>query len=185
MKRLLTLILLVSTANADVTTNNPSSTQNNTSGTNTAIQSYEAATTYQSGSSSNTTTNATTNNSSNLKTAVNPANAPAMSIYSQSSCTIPLSLGMTVIGFSASMGNYYMDEACELRRKAELLNKLGMKVAAVSLLCQDEAIFEAMAQAGTWCPHQGKIGKSAEEGWKKELSKPEYSGKRSMTWNAK
>jgi hypothetical protein len=42
-----------------------------------------------------------------------------------------------------------------------------------------------MAQAGTWCPHQGKIGKSAEEGWKKELSKPEYSGKRSMTWNAK
>jgi len=116
---------------------------------------------------------------------VNASNAPAMSIYSQSSCTIPLSLGMTVIGFSASMGNYYMDEACELRRKAALLNKLGMKVAAVSLLCQDEAIFEAMSQAGTWCPYQGKIGKAAEEGWKAHFAEANNptDGMRSMTWN--
>ena len=40
-----------------------------------------------------------------------------------------------------------------------------MKVAAVSSLCQDARIFDAMIMAGTPCPYRGKIGKEAQLGW--------------------
>ena len=36
-----------------------------------------------------------------------------------------------------------------------------MKVAAISLLCQDERIFSAMFMAKTYCPVEGKIGEDA------------------------
>ena len=44
---------------------------------------------------------------------------------------------------------------------------MGMKVAAVSTLCQDARVFDAMMMAGTPCPYKGKIGKDALEAWKK------------------
>ena len=40
---------------------------------------------------------------------------------------------------------------------------MGMKVASVSLLCQDVRVFKAMEQAGTPCPINGKIGEAAKE----------------------
>ena len=43
---------------------------------------------------------------------------------------------------------------------------MGMKVAAVSTLCQDARVFDAMMMAGTPCPYKGKIGKDALEEWK-------------------
>jgi hypothetical protein len=46
-----------------------------------------------------------------------------------------------------------------------------MKVASVSLLCQDERVFKAMAMAGTPCPYEGKIGKEAKAEWDKNQSK--------------
>ena len=52
---------------------------------------------------------------------------------------------------------------------------MGMKVAAVALLCQDERVFFAMEQAGTPCPFQGKIGKEATDLWKKyDKLRPDY-----------
>jgi hypothetical protein len=42
---------------------------------------------------------------------------------------------------------------------------MGMKVAAVSLMCQDERVFKAMEMAGTPCPYMGKIGKDATAQW--------------------
>jgi hypothetical protein len=43
---------------------------------------------------------------------------------------------------------------------------MGMKVAAVSVLCQDRRVYDAMEMAGTPCPYEGKIGDDAKEGWK-------------------
>jgi hypothetical protein len=40
-----------------------------------------------------------------------------------------------------------------------------MKVASVSILCQDKRVFQAMEMAGTPCPYQGKIGKEATAAW--------------------
>jgi hypothetical protein len=46
---------------------------------------------------------------------------------------------------------------------------MGMKVASVSLLCQDERVFEAMNMAGTPCPIDGKIGEEAKQLWRIKL----------------
>ena len=46
-----------------------------------------------------------------------------------------------------------------------------MKVASVSILCQDERVFKAMEMAGTPCPYQGKIGAEATMAWAENKSK--------------
>lgn len=151
------------TSSTGSTTNSQSHTG---SGSNTTISggySQETTNNY-SGGQTNTTTNSTTNNS-NQETAVNSATAPAMSVYGQDSCVIPLSIGMTVIGFSTSMGTYYHDMECERRKKAKLLNGLGMKVAAISLMCQDKTVWKSMMDAGTPCPIDGLIGEQAKQRW--------------------
>jgi hypothetical protein len=170
---LLIIIILgytIEDAVSDVTSSGATTnTQSNNAGSNTAITGgYESSTTYQSGSSSNSTTSNTTNNSTNQETAVNPSSAPAMSVYGQDSCVIPLAAGVTVIGFSGSFGSYMIDKDCQLRKQAKLLNGLGMKVAAISLMCQDKNVFEAMMDAGTPCPYQGLIGEAAREAWLKQ-----------------
>ena len=185
---LLILALCLENAIADVTSSgSTTNTQSNESGGNTAITggyNSETSTTYQSGSSSNSTTTNSTNNNSNTKTAVNPSNAPAMSVYGQDSCVIPLAAGITVIGFSGTFGSYYVDPNCERRKSVAVLSKLGMKVAAISLMCQDENVWEAMMMAGTPCPVDGLIGEKAKARWL-EKRKGELRGtsKPSMTWN--
>ena len=50
-----------------------------------------------------------------------------------------------------------------------------MKVASVSILCQDPRVFTAMEMAGTPCPYEGKIGKEASKAWKENKhDRPDY-----------
>jgi len=189
---LLILVYGITDAIGDVTssgstTNTQSAT--GTSGSNTAITGgYESSTTYQSGSSNTTNTTNSTNNSTNTKTAVNPSNAPSMSVYGQDSCVIPLAAGITVIGFSGSFGSYYVDPMCEMRKSVAVLAKLGMKVAAISLMCQDENVWLAMASSATYCPIDGLIGEAAKKRWEEvggfhRTKQKTYNTKPSMTWN--
>lgn len=181
---LLILLLGIDSALSDVTSSgSTTNTQSNNAGSNTAITGgYESSTTYQSGSSSNSTTTNTTNNSTNQETAVNSSSAPGMSVYGQDSCVIPLAAGVTVIGFSGSFGSYMIDEECERRKASAVLAKLGMKVAAISLMCQDVGVWQAMMDAGTPCPIEGLIGQKAKERWNEVggFYKPEAN-----TWNGK
>jgi len=185
---LLILALCLENAIADVTSSgSTTNSQQNTTGSNTAITGgYESATTYQSGSSSNSTTSNETNNSSNTKTAVNGSSAPAMSVYGQDSCVIPLAAGVTVIGFSGTFGSYYADPNCERRKSVAVLSKLGMKVAAIALMCQDNNVWEAMMNAGTPCPIDGLIADKAKARWiekRKGELRTTGDNKTSMTWN--
>ena len=187
---LLILALCLENAIADVTSSgSTTNSQQNTTGSNTAITGgYESATTYQSGSSSNSTTSNETNNSSNTKTAVNPSNAPAMSVYGQDSCVIPLAAGITVIGFSGTFGSYYVDPNCERRKSVAVLSKLGMKVAAISLMCQDENVWQSMWDSNTPCPIEGMISQAAKKKWIEvggfhRTKQKAYNDKTSMTWN--
>jgi len=155
---------------ADVTSSGATTnTQTSMSGSQTAITggyNSDTTTTYQSGSSS--TTNATTNNSTSnaaSRTPVNMASAPGMSVYGQDSCVIPLAAGVTVIGFSGSFGSYMVDKECERRKSTSVLAKLGMKVAAISLMCQEENVWQSMWDAGTPCPIDGLIGEKAKARW--------------------
>ena len=160
--------------NSGATTN----TQSNTSGSNTAITggySAETTTTYESGSSSNSTTTNTTNAYSGDSRVVNSASAPSMSAMSQDLCVVGISIGAQKFGIGFSGGTYKTDENCERIKLSKVLNDLGMKVAAVSILCQDERVFHAMIQSGTPCPYNGKIGDAALKEWKKyDKLRPDY-----------
>ena len=177
MKRLiygLLLCFMIATSQvawADTTSNGATTnTQTNQSGSNTTISggySQESTTTYQSGSSSNTTTTNTTNAYSGDTRVANSASAPSMSAMSQDLCVVGVSGGISTVGIGLSGGTYYTDENCERIKLSKVLNDLGMKVAAVSILCQDERVFHAMIQSGTPCPYNGKIGQEALKEWKK------------------
>jgi hypothetical protein len=64
-----------------------------------------------------------------------------------------------------SMGSQITDSNCERLKLSKTLYDMGMKVAAVSTLCQDERVFDAMLMAGTPCPFEGLIGDQAKAAW--------------------
>jgi len=151
-------------------------TQTNVSGSNTAIEGgYESTTetTYQSGSESTTTTNNTTN--SDIRSTPPQAAAPSYNSMTQDVCAVGVSAGIQTFGLGVSGGKHVIDKNCERLKLARILNDFGMKVGAVALLCQDERVFEAMIQAGTPCPIDGKIGKDAKALWAKyDHERPDY-----------
>ena len=147
-------------------------TQTNTSGSNTNITGgYESTTenTY-SGAHTETTTNDTTSTSTTSNKSgipVGTASAPSFSAYSQDLCVAGVSGGFQTMDIGISMGKHYRDENCERIKLSKVLHDFGMKVASVSLLCQDHRVFIAMNEAGTPCPFEGKIGNEAKQQWEK------------------
>ena len=151
------------------------STQSNVSGSNTAIEGgYTSSTTYESGSSSSSTTSNTTN--SNIRSAPPSAYAPGVNSSGIDVCSTGASMGIQTFGLGVSGGKSLRDENCERIKLSRQLDSMGMKVAAVALLCQDPRVFEAMIHAGTPCPYQGKIGNEASKLWKKyDKLRPDYN----------
>jgi len=149
-------------------------TQNNTSGSNTSITGgYTNATTYESGSSSASTT--TNNSTSNIRSAPPSASAPNVGAGGMDICAVGVSAGVQTFGLGVSGGKHFRDKNCERIKLARELSNQGMKVAAVSMLCQDERVFQAMHHAGTPCPFEGQIGSKATEAWKKyDKLRPDY-----------
>ena len=77
--------------------------------------------------------------------------------------------------FGFSTGRTVRDENCERLKLSKYLYDTGMKVASVSILCQDIRVFQAMEMAGTPCPYKGKIGEEAKTAWKENVSdRPDY-----------
>ena len=175
---LLTFILVVGSLPAWGDSTNDDNDQTNTSGSNTQITGgYTATTTNNNDGQTNTTTsttsNTTTSNGSSIP--VNSANAPSYSAMSQDVCSMGISGGVSTLGFGASIGKHVRDLNCERIKLSKVLFDYGMKVAAVSILCQDERVFEAMLMAGTPCPFEGKIGNAAIEQWNKyDVERPDY-----------
>ena len=170
LSALLFLILLVCSTSAYA-----GSTQTNVSGSNTAIEGgyTGGATTYESGSSSSSTTNNTSN--SDIRSAPPSAGAPSYNSMTQDVCAVGASAGLQTFGVGISGGKHFIDKNCERLKLARILNDFGMKVGAVAILCQDERVFEAMINAGTPCPIDGRIGKEAMALWKKyDFERPDY-----------
>ena len=150
-------------------------TQTNVSGSNTSIEGgyTGGATTYESGSESTSTTNSTSN--SNIRSAPPTAGAPSYNSMTQDVCAVGASAGLQTFGIGVSGGKHFIDKNCERLKLARILNDFGMKVGAVAILCQDERVFEAMINAGTPCPIDGRIGKEAMALWKKyDFERPDY-----------
>ena len=68
-----------------------------------------------------------------------------------------------VLGIST--GVTVRDMNCEMIKLSRSLYGMGMKVAAVSTLCADYRIFDAMWMSATYCPFMGAIGEDAKLGW--------------------
>ena len=159
---------------------NDSNTQTNESGSNTNITGgYESTTTttYEDGATNSTTsTSTTTSSSTGSDIPVNSANSPSFSAMSQDVCSMGVSGSVSTLGFGLSGGKHVRDLNCERIKLSKVLYDYGMKVAAVSILCQDERVFEAMLMAGTPCPFEGKIGKEATAQWNKyDVERPDYN----------
>ena len=154
--------------------------QVNSTGSNTAITggyTSTSSTTYQQGSSSSTSTTSTTNNNSytgDTRT-VPSASSPGISAMSQDLCVVGVGVGIQKPLIGGSIGITKRDMNCERMKLSKLLFDFNMKVAAVSILCQDARVFSAMAHAGTPCPFNGKIGTDALEEWNKyDQERPDY-----------
>jgi hypothetical protein len=111
---------------------------------------------------SETSSNSTTTVKSPPPTAV----APAITTINNDVCATAASGAVQTQILGISMGGTTRDMNCERIKLSKNLYDMGMKVAAVSTLCQDDRVFQAMLDAGTPCPVQGKIGEQAKEIWK-------------------
>ena len=170
------LIILLSLFTFFVRPTHSAETQTNVSGSNTSIEGgyTGGATTYESGSTSTSTTS--NSSSSNIKSAPPTASAPSFNSMTQDVCSTGASLGVQTFGLGISGGKHFIDKNCERLKLSRILNDFGMRVAAVAILCQDERVFEAMIQAGTVCPIDGKIGAEAMKLWAKyDNERPDYN----------
>ena len=173
---LITIAVFAKPVIADST--NDDNDQTNTSGSNTQITGgYTSTTTNnndgQTNTTTSTTTNTTTSNGSSIP--VNSANSPSFSAMSQDVCSMGVSGSLSTLGVGISGGKHYRDLNCERIKLSKVLFDFNMKIGAISLLCQDERVIEAMLMAGTPCPFEGKIGKEALEQWNKyDIERPDY-----------
>ena len=94
------------------------------------------------------------------------ASAPSVVINNSDVCKSAYSAALQTGFAGIASGITVTDENCERIKLSRSLFGMGMKVAAVSTLCQDARVFDAMMMAGTPCPYKGQIGKDALEAWK-------------------
>jgi hypothetical protein len=114
-------------------------------------------------STSRSTTNSTSETT--IKSPPPTAVAPAVTTINNDVCAVAASGAVQTQILGISMGGTMRDMNCERIKLSKNLFDMGMKVAAVATLCQDERVFAAMLAAGTPCPIDGKIGAQAKAEW--------------------
>ena len=110
------------------------------------------------------------------------ANAPSVVVNNSDICKTATSGAVQTQIFGIASGITITDENCERIKLARSLYSMGMKVAAVSTLCTDHRVFDAMWFAGTYCPYDSKIGTEAKKGWEEN---PEFVPVGSVVFNQK
>ena len=102
-----------------------------------------------------------------------PASAitPTINTSNSDLCTFGVAGAVQTQILGISMGSQVTDQNCERLKNAKTLYDMGMKVAAVSVMCQDKRVFDAMMDAGTPCPYDGMIGQSAKLAWEANVER--------------
>jgi hypothetical protein len=127
------------------------------------------------GADSNTVSSSTVTGTTTVDRTPSTAVSPSVIINNNDVCRTGISGAAQTAWFGLSMGKTIEDKNCERLKLARSLYGMGMKVASVSLLCQDTRVFQAMEMAGTPCPIDGKIGQAARVIWDKEpYRRPDY-----------
>ena len=103
------------------------------------------------------------------------ASAPSVVINNQDVCSFAASGAIQTQIFGLAGGTAIRDMNCERMKLSTRLFRMGMKVGAVAMLCQDARVFQAMEMAGTPCPYMGKIGLEAATAWAENPDRrPDY-----------
>tara|TARA_R110000796_G_scaffold77760_1_gene173747 strand:- start:257 stop:826 length:570 start_codon:yes stop_codon:yes gene_type:complete len=135
-----------------------------------AISSYLL---YVEGACAVTEVSTTTNSESDVKSkgrtvVISPppsAISPSFGGSNSDICTSGISGAVQTQILGISSGETVRDQNCERLKISKTLYDMGMKVAAVSVLCQDRRVYDAMNMAGTPCPYLGEIGDAAAKKW--------------------
>ena len=93
------------------------------------------------------------------------ASAPSVVVNNSDICKTAVAGAVQTQILGISSGVTVTDENCERIKLARSLYASGMKVASVSILCQDPRVWDSMAMAGTPCPYMGSIGEEASKAW--------------------
>ena len=97
--------------------------------------------------------------------------SPQISASNSDLCTVGVAGAVQTQILGISAGRTVRDMNCEKLKNAKTMYDMGMKVAAVSVMCQDERVFDAMLNAGTPCPKDGFVGDKARIAWEMEAVK--------------
>jgi hypothetical protein len=159
-------------SNTNLNTNNSTNlnTNNSTSTSSVSTENINTNTNQNTNINNNNNTSVSRNDSTQkvtqrIKTAPPSAIAPSIMSYSQDLCTTGASSAVQTQFFGVSTGRSVRDENCERLKNSKALYDMGMKVAAVALLCENLGVWRSMMQAGTPCPYKGKIGEEARIAW--------------------
>ena len=159
-------------SNTNLNTNNSTNlnTNNSTSTSSVTTENVNTNTNQNTNINNNNNTSVSRNDSTQkvtqrIKTAPPSAIAPSIMSYSQDLCTTGASSAVQTQFFGVSTGRSVRDENCERLKNSKALYDMGMKVAAVALLCENPGVWRSMMQAGTPCPYKGKIGEEARIAW--------------------
>ena len=93
------------------------------------------------------------------------ANSPSVVVNNSDVCKTAVAGAVQTQILGISSGMTVTDENCERLKLSRSLYAMGMKVSAVSLLCQDARVWDSMTMAGVPCPYLGAIGEEAKKGW--------------------
>lgn len=93
------------------------------------------------------------------------AMAPSVTGMNNDMCRTGVSGAANTGVLSVSGGITIIDTNCESIKLARELGAQGLKVAAVSLLCQDQRVWRAMEMSGSSCPIGGAVGDAARQAW--------------------
>ena len=124
-----------------------------------------------------TVTSATVSSSTVIDKAPPTASSPSIVVNNNDICQVGSSGAIQTSLFGISGGTTTRDLNCERIKLARAVYGMGLKVAGISLLCQEVRVFDALWMAGTPCPYEGSIGDAAKEKW---LADPERAPEGSM-----
>ena len=93
------------------------------------------------------------------------ANSPSVVVNNSDVCKTAVAGAVQTQILGISSGITVVDENCERLKLSRSLYSMGMKVSAISVLCQDSRVWDSMTMAGTPCPYMGSISEDAKKGW--------------------
>ena len=142
MKRLAILWLF-----AAVSTANEQGSLNNYHGENSVANSNNTTT-----DTSSTTENTYNGAGSSSEIPVGSAISPTFMSNGSDTCLKGTAGSVQTVAVGFSSGGYELDIDCTRLKYSRMLSTLGLKVAAVSMLCQSEEVYKSMLLAGSPCP---------------------------------